>query len=267
MPWTKLDDGFHEHYKTIAMSDKAFRLFTCSLTYSSRHKLRGRLSPAHLSVLFRLTRATKKHVDELIVLRSFDLDGEDILIHDFEHFNPTNEELARKRAEAGKKGAESRWHSGENEREPIANATSLPSAPFMANDSNGTTRAGYPDPVPDPVPLPDQTQKSTTKKSPASDASRGTRLADPFELPDEWSDFAKRERPQFDPRIEAIKFANYWHAIPGAKGLKLSWKATWENYVLSDFYGKGQHSNKPGGRTIRDMSDENRAALIEQGVF
>jgi hypothetical protein len=143
MPWSKFDDSFHEHHKTVAMSDKAFRLFVTSVTYSSRHSLRGRLSPSHLAVLYKLTGATPKHAEELITLRSYDRDGDDVLIHDFENYNPDREEISKKRSEAGKLGAEKKWA----EHKKIANAIDLPLANGLANDSS---RGGSPDPVPLP---------------------------------------------------------------------------------------------------------------------
>ena len=92
-------------------------------------------------------------------------------------------------------------------------------------------------------------------------ASRGTRLQDPFVLPDEWRAFAKRERPDVDPEYEARKFADYWHAIPGAKGRKADWCATWRNWVRSEHYGKGaravvqeaeqKYTRRPEGWTLR----------------
>ena len=32
-------------------------------------------------------------------------------------------------------------------------------------------------------------------------------------------------------RLEADNFRDYWVAVPGAKGLKLDWEATWRNRI------------------------------------
>lgn len=262
MPWTKFDDGFHEHPKTVAMSDKAFRLFACSVTYSGRHRLRGRLTPNHLVVLFRLTGAKMRHVDELVALKSYDRDGNDVLIHGFEDYNPDNEELRRKRAEAGKAGADKRWHDGK----PIASAMST----SMANDSNGSTRGGSPIPEPEPMPVPEPIPEPTAKSSASrrAVATRGTRLPKPFEPPADWIEFAVRERPEFDANIELASFADYWHGVPDPQGLKADWFATWRNRVRSKFYGEGQAARKNGrGHTIQSMNEENLRHLKEQGIF
>lgn len=233
MPWTKLDDGFHEHPKTVAMSDKAFRLFTCSLTYSSRHDLRGRLTRAHLAVLFRLTETTQAHVEELLELHSFDPDGSGVIIHGFDTYNPDQDELKRKRAEAGRAGGQMSGVARRSKNEANASEAN------EAKRSNGTTRGGNPE----PEPLPGPKVKDSTARHPLS---RGTRLENPFELPDEWREFAERERPHLDANVEGHKFADYWHAIPGSKGLKLDWFATWRNHVRGDLYGRGQPAMKNG---------------------
>jgi len=88
----------------------------------------------------------------------------------------------------------------------------------------------------------EQNRNTITRPS----ASRGTRLEKPFELPDEWKEFAERERPHLDAIIEGQKFADYWHSTPGTKGLKSDWYAVWRNYVRSDLYGRGQIASKRG---------------------
>lgn len=59
---------------------------------------------------------------------------------------------------------------------------------------------------------------------------RGSRLPDdwfPSVSDIEWAD-------GFTPqtlRTEADKFRDYWRAVPGAKGRKLDWNATWRNWI------------------------------------
>jgi hypothetical protein len=46
-----------------------------------------------------------------------------------------------------------------------------------------------------------------------------------------------RIAPQFDAdRIRAIadEFRDYWVAVPGSKGCKLDWLATWRNWVRKE---------------------------------
>jgi hypothetical protein len=50
-------------------------------------------------------------------------------------------------------------------------------------------------------------------------------------LPDEWSAFCQSERPELNPLKVWDSFHDYWIAIPGAKGVKTDWFATWRNWV------------------------------------
>jgi len=164
MPWSKLDDGFHENAKTSAMSDKAFRLYVCAITYTSRHRLSGRLSPAHLNVLFKLTGAKIRHAQELASLFAWDEDGNDYVIHAYREYNPSPEEISRKRAEAGKRGAESRWQNGK----PMANTSNPDGKHEWQTDGKGNpaqTRVGSP--IPDPVPIPKGKKASSSPSASA----------------------------------------------------------------------------------------------------
>jgi uncharacterized protein YdaU (DUF1376 family) len=53
------------------------------------------------------------------------------------------------------------------------------------------------------------------------------------ELPKEWEDFCKKERPDLKPLNIWNQFRDYWIAQGGQKGTKLDWFATWRNWVRS----------------------------------
>lgn len=63
------------------------------------------------------------------------------------------------------------------------------------------------------------------------DTRRGSRL------PNDWMPSAdtlnamKAEYPHLDLKAIHVEFCDYWRAIPGAKGRKLDWDATWRNRV------------------------------------
>lgn len=63
---------------------------------------------------------------------------------------------------------------------------------------------------------------------------RGSRMRDDWE-PDGPS-IAKAEELGFtatDTRTEIERFKNYWIAIPGAKGVKLDWQRTFQNWLIN----------------------------------
>lgn len=83
-----------------------------------------------------------------------------------------------------------------------------------------------PDETPSPSPIQKPDQKPEQERSP-----KGSRL------PPDWLPtaadiaFAKAERPDISWQTEADKFRDYWHAVPGGKGLKTNWPATWRNWI------------------------------------
>ncbi|TWA74154.1 hypothetical protein FBZ82_101169 [Azospirillum brasilense] len=75
---------------------------------------------------------------------------------------------------------------------------------------------------------------------PAKQTKRGTRVPD-GDLPDEWATAAnhtreKHQMPLLTKRVLGLRwenFRNYWSDLPGSKGLKRDWKATWLNDCIS----------------------------------
>lgn len=59
---------------------------------------------------------------------------------------------------------------------------------------------------------------------------KGTRFAR-APLPAEWRAFCVKERPDLDPEQVYERFADYWVAVAGSKGVKKDWFATFRNWV------------------------------------
>jgi hypothetical protein len=70
------------------------------------------------------------------------------------------------------------------------------------------------------------------QKSKSFVAASGSRLPNPWELPDDWLAWAIGSAGMTEP--EAVKqsliFRDYWHAKPGTNGRKVDWFATWRNW-------------------------------------
>lgn len=80
--------------------------------------------------------------------------------------------------------------------------------------------------------------------------ARASRLANNWEIPSEWAEWAKDARPDLDPTSTAEQFRDYWCAKPGKDGLKLDWLATWRNWVKnqrSPGPGRGKPANSDAG--------------------
>jgi hypothetical protein len=68
-------------------------------------------------------------------------------------------------------------------------------------------------------------EKKESKKS-----ARGTRIPPDFSIDDDDRKFAATLGiPPETAEAETPQFIDYWSSVPGAKGLKLNWKATWRN--------------------------------------
>jgi hypothetical protein len=93
---------------------------------------------------------------------------------------------------------------------------------------------------PEPSANPDITDKrrgdknSPSLRSGEGEQQRASRLPKPFDLPDEWREFCRTERPELDPDRVCAKFADFWHGKPGKAGTKLDWLATWRNWVREE---------------------------------
>ncbi len=114
-------------------------------------------------------------------------------------------ELIHKRSKAGKASAEHRINTSSTPVEQVSNTQ--PTDVQLTNNQ-------------EPI-----TSNHIKEKKP-----RSTRF-DLQEVPDEWIDFCKQERPDIDPRKTFDAFRDYWIAQPGSKGLKADWLATWRNWV------------------------------------
>lgn len=50
-------------------------------------------------------------------------------------------------------------------------------------------------------------------------------------IPKEWVEDALRIQPAVDAQKVFELFADYWSSVPGKKGVKADWRATWRNWL------------------------------------
>lgn len=75
---------------------------------------------------------------------------------------------------------------------------------------------------------------TSKSRNTVSTTKRGSRLPADWVLPMSWGKAALDLRPDLSAeqvRVLADEFRDYWTAVPGAKGCKLDWLATWRNRV------------------------------------
>lgn len=64
--------------------------------------------------------------------------------------------------------------------------------------------------------------------------SRGSRLLPdwrPSEILEAW---AVKERPDLEMPAVVAKFGDYWRGVPGSRGMKLDWEATFRNFIRTE---------------------------------
>ncbi|MBS4009330.1 MAG: DUF1376 domain-containing protein [Roseovarius sp.] len=85
-------------------------------------------------------------------------------------------------------------------------------------------------------------------KKTSSENRKGTRLSDDWCLPKSWGEWAiaNEQLSEAECCRLAEQFKDYWLAIPGHKGVKLDWQATWRNWVRN----RNHQSKMPDAATF-----------------
>lgn len=74
----------------------------------------------------------------------------------------------------------------------------------------------------------EEKEKKEQRAKPRAD-TRGVRLPDDFCLNSEMREWAAANTPSVNVEAVLAEFRDYWLALPGQKGKKLDWLATWRN--------------------------------------
>ncbi len=73
---------------------------------------------------------------------------------------------------------------------------------------------------------------SARERRGAQNQEKGTRLPDDWSVPVDFLEFALTEGwSETAVRAEASKFKDYWLSVPGQRGVKRNWLATWRNWI------------------------------------
>ena len=102
MPYLLIDDGFGEHPKIAALSDKAFRLHLMALLWCARNTTDGAISALgmRLSSANALLARPNRVVQQLVSAGLWEPNGDGWHIHHYLEYNPSRAELQDKRKQA-----------------------------------------------------------------------------------------------------------------------------------------------------------------------
>lgn len=100
-------------------------------------------------------------------------------------------------------------------------------------------------------------------KASRTETTKGTRLPDDWTIPEEWLDWASKEKRWHpaDARAESDIFANYWQARSGTGAAKLDWRKVWMNWV--------KNSRRPNGDYVAaapKMAPKDRAEWLRGSI-
>jgi hypothetical protein len=115
--------------------------------------------------------------------------------------------------------------SGQDTKKPPLTEDSLSAHGTLTRERKGRERIGK-----DRKVISNRTAIAEREGGAGGSDVRGARLS-LSDLPEEWREWARKDRPDLDPDWVWAVFRDYWIAKPGAMGLKTDWRATWRNWV------------------------------------
>lgn len=300
MVWAKLDDEILDNEKVTRAGVLGFALHVAAITWCCRKLTDGFVPYSRVRLLLDMSDLDQEYLaassapsgthrgfldavcnvgsvqadllaDKLtsIGLWVEDKDRGGYWIHDFLDYNPSRQEaesLRETRSAAGKKGASGRWADGKSD-----------------GKSHGKRLAKLcPDPDPDPDPEPREILPPLASLAPPSGgsaddtgpitqvkrrgAARGTRLPSDW-LPSAETQAWAREHGIPDPFAGVAEFLDFWAGVPGARGVKLDWDATYRNRLrqtLAGPVGRPSGTQRVGYGHVQ--SAENRAWKLPEGM-
>lgn len=71
------------------------------------------------------------------------------------------------------------------------------------------------------------------------------------------ADWVAETLPGLNPVTETERFCDYWRGVPGAKGRKLDWPATWRNWMRK----AAEYQRRPAARRSGPAARSEEAML------
>lgn len=215
MTWAKVDDQLAFHPKALAAGNEALGMWVRAMSYSCQ-MLTGGFISRDVVIAFGGVKVAKR----LVAARLWHEVEGGYQFHDWDEYQPSAEveKVKRERtrvarSEAGRLGAEARWH-GKTDSESMANRMAKPMANGMANEWQNDA------PEPEPDIYNSSLIPTTTKQTP---------IPADWEVSEAGILFAQSRAPSMVIADEVQRFRDY----NLAKGRKLiDWDAAWRTWVM-----------------------------------
>jgi len=227
-------DGMPNHPKVEPLTDKAFRLLVTSWCYCAANNTDGNIR----QVVWE-RRSTAKARQELLDAGLVLLADDGVQMRDYlQHQRSAAERAAlrEKRANAGKLGGRAKANAKQEPGNDVASATPFakqtPSKLAIYAEAEAetemTTSSGTSADAADP------------DEKPKAKAKRGTRIdahldgEGRFPMTQRMQEWGRENAPLVtNPALATAEFVAYWQGMPGQRGTKINWEATWKNRMLA----------------------------------
>jgi hypothetical protein len=222
MTWFKVDDSFHSHPKVLATSPAALGLWVVAGAWSGANLTDGFVPD---SALQRLLPDSAELADVLVTAGLWRRAKGGHRFHDWGDYNPNSSDVKKERD-----AARERMRNLRAKRKPAGQHGN------GSGEHEANVRAKFADRS---QPRPDPTRSSPNgelpKESPPATpgppkGSRGSRLPDDFTVSADMAAWAREKAPSC-AAADHEAFCDYWQGVPGAKGRKVDWPATWRNWM------------------------------------
>lgn len=230
--YIRVHDGMPDHPKIDGLSDGAFRLLVTMWCWCSRHLTDGLIpGPTWLK------RGTLKSRGELVSAGLVDLTDDGMVrMHDYTDHQRTAEEVEQvreARSKSGEYGNHVKWHSKRGIVDPDCDHCSQSDRETVANASQRRSQNDRKSSLQTQTETEVLTNVSTLGARIPRTTGKGTRLPEPFAVDEAMKEWAVERgmQPQW-VLAQTERFVNYWLAMPGQKGVKTDWRATWRNWLL-----------------------------------
>jgi hypothetical protein len=238
MPWVRLDDRFPSHRKVALLSDRAFRLYTSALCWSSENLTEGRILPKELPLVARI-RGHKAAAAELEAAGLWDPTEVGWVIHDYLIYNPDRARVqADRQANAARQQAfrDRKKAERDADRNGSRNAPSNGVTPGADSEPDDTTDARTrheddtttrrSDPTNHPSSQVNEFRNAVSNGTPSPSPSQVLPTGVPQQLPAVHEGVTKSVVPasgrgEAEPLIQAMN----------ARGMTVAWKFSSEEWI------------------------------------
>lgn len=141
---------------------------------------------------------------------------------------------------------------------PVAGSEQPEPSVSAGQSSDGKSGAGQP--------AGKKTTSPEDQEKTPSTSSRGTRLPENWQPSQELIEWTKVNAPSVGwPEVE--RFRDYWHGVPGQRGRKSDWSATWRNWARRAQDDQRSPAASNGGRKLGPMQEQaDRTEQIRQAT-